>query len=490
MQFLLFGVYAAILIAIAIYSSKRTSSLKDFFLGGRNVGPWMSAFAYGTTYFSAVIFIGYAGRFGWNFGLSAVWIGIGNALIGSLLAWLVLAKKTRRMTHELGVSTMPEFFEARFGSRNLKIFSALLIFVFMVPYSASVYQGLSYLFEAAFGIPFIYCILGMAVLTAIYLVMGGYFATALSDFFQGIIMIVGVALVIVKVVSNPAVGGFAAGMDKLFAVDPDLTSLFRTTDVWKLISLVLLTSLGSWGLPQMIHKFYAIRDEKSINKATVISTLFALVVGGGAYFLGVFGRLYMQEMPANVDSIVPTMLNTALLGSVGGEILLGVVVILVLSASMSTLSSVVLTASSALSMDLIKGVFCPAMPEKKVKLLMRVLCGAFVAVSVLLAVFKIETIVTLMSISWGTLSGAFLGPFLLGLWNRRTGKAAAWAGMLTGFGAAVLLNLLPRWGVFTFVDSPTAGVIAMVLGVAVTFAVTVICPQEAPAAQPQITEES
>lgn len=478
MQFVLFGVYAAILIAIAIYSSRRTTSLKDFFLGGRNVGPWMSAFAYGTTYFSAVIFVGYAGRFGWNFGLSAVWIGIGNALIGSFLAWLVLAKKTRSMTHALGVSTMPAFFQARFGSKNLKIFSALLIFVFMVPYSASVYQGLSYLFEAAFGIPFIYCILAMTVLTAIYLVMGGYFATALSDFVQGLIMLVGVVLVVSRVITNPAVGGFSAGMSKLFQMDPALTSLFHTTNIVKLISLVLLTSLGSWGLPQMVHKFYAIRDERAINKATVISTIFALIVGGGAYFIGVFGRLYMAQMPADVDTIVPTMLNSALLGSMGGEILMGVVVILVLSASMSTLSSLVLTASSAISMDLVGGVWFPKMPEKKVQLLMRILCACFVALSALLAVFKIDTIVTLMSISWGTLSGAFLGPFLLGLWNKRTGRVAAWIGMLSGFVTSVLLNLLPRWGIFTAVDAPMAGVIAMIAGVLATGVATLLCPAE------------
>lgn len=476
MQFVLFGVYAAILVAIGIYSSKKTSSLKDFFLGGRNVGPWMSAFAYGTTYFSAVIFIGYAGRFGWDFGLSAVWIGIGNALIGSLLAWLVLAQKTRAMTQSLGVSTMPAFFEKRYNSRNIKIFSALLIFVFMVPYSASVYQGLSYLMEMVFGIPFTACIIVMAALTALYLVMGGYFATALSDFMQGIIMLVGIVLVVIRVVNNPVVGGLGAAVEKLALADPNLASMFTSTDWPSLISIILLTSLGSWGLPQMVHKFYAIRDDRAIGKATVISTVFALIVGGGAYFLGVFGRMYLPQMPADADTIIPTMLNNALMGSMGGEILLGVVAILVLSASMSTLSSLVLTASSALAMDLVGGVWFPNMAEKKVHLLMRILCGVFVAISVLLAVLKLNSIVTLMSISWGTLSGAFLGPFLLGLWNKRASRPAAWAGMITGFGLAVTLN-------FAGVASPMAGVIAMFGGVAATCIGTWIKP--APAFDPQ-----
>ena len=474
--YILLGIYALLLVAIAVYSSKKTKNLSDFFLGGRNMGGWMTAFAYGTTYFSAVILVGYAGKVGWGFGLSAVWIGIGNALIGSLLAWVVLAKRTRRITHALNASTMPEFFEKRFNSKAMKITAALLVFIFLVPYSASVYQGLSYLTESVMHIPFFYCMLGMAVLTGLYLVLGGYRATAISDFIQGIIMLGGIVAVIFYVVNNPQVGGISAGLQKLAAIDPKLTAPVGPPGILSLISFVLLTSLGTWGLPHIVHKFYAIRDERAIKRGTIISTVFALIISGGAYFLGVFGRLYLNNtVPLNAagandfDRIMPTVFSTAL-----PEIMLGVVLVLVLSASMSTLSSLVLVSSSAISMDLVGGVLFPKMDQKKVNLLMRVFCGVFVLLSFYMAMDKNATIIRLMSISWGTLAGAFLGPFLVGLWLKRASKVAAWAGMAVGFATSMVLNFV-KFGPYAF-DAPMAGAIAMLAGIAVAFAASALFP--------------
>lgn len=147
-------VYVCVMLGIGFYCRRKTNSVSEFVLGGRSIGPWMTAFAYGTSYFSAVVFIGYAGQFGWNYGLAATWIGIGNAIIGSLLAWAVLGNRTRVMTKHLNVSTMPEYFEKRYVSRGLKLSSALIVFVFLIPYTASVYNGLSRLFEQAFHIDY------------------------------------------------------------------------------------------------------------------------------------------------------------------------------------------------------------------------------------------------------------------------------------------------------------------------------------------------
>ena len=170
--------FCALMIAIGILTRRRTHGVDEFVLGGRTVGPWLTAFAYGTSYFSAVVFIGYAGQFGWKYGIASTWIGIGNALIGSLLAWVVLGRRTRLMTKHLAASTMPDFFGKRFDSRNLKIISSIIIFVFMIPYTASVYTGLSRLFSMAFHIDYAYCMIAMAVLTAVYVILGGYVATA------------------------------------------------------------------------------------------------------------------------------------------------------------------------------------------------------------------------------------------------------------------------------------------------------------------------
>ncbi len=474
MSYVFLAFYVLCLIFISWYSAKRVKTVDDFFLGNRKIGPLLSAFAYATTYFSAVIFIGYAGNIGWGFGIAAALIGVGNAFIGNYAAWKVLARRTRSMTQNLGVATMPDFFEKRYQSKGMKVAAALIIFIFMTPYCASVYQGLSYLFEMAFGIPFIYCIIGMAVLTGIYLLLGGYLATALTDVFQGVIMLGGVIAMVALVLSNPAVGGLSEGLSRLAAIDPVLTDITGGGNWFSLLGLVMLTSLGTWGLPQMIHKFYAIKDERAIKTATRLSTMFCLVIGGGAYLSGVFGRLFLNnQMPvdpatgaASVDMIMPQVISIALPGA-----LLGLIVILVLSASMSTLSSLVLVSSSAISMDLVKGRLRPDMGNKQVMTLMRVLCVVFIAISVLIATNKINAIVTLMSFSWGTLSGSFLAPYLYGLYWKGATKAGAWAGIASGVLVTGCLVL------FSTLTAPVIGMISMFAGLIVVPVVSLLTPK-------------
>ena len=190
-------VFFGVMVAVGLYCRKNSTDVRGFVLGGRAFGPWLTAFAYGTSYFSAVIFVGYAGQFGWKFGVASTWIGIGNALLGSLLAWIVLGRRTRLMSQHLESSTMPEFFGKRYKSPALKIAASVLVFVFLIPYTASLYNGLSRLFEMAFpGIGYNVCVLVMAVLTGIYVIAGGYMATAINDFIQGLIMLFGIVMVI------------------------------------------------------------------------------------------------------------------------------------------------------------------------------------------------------------------------------------------------------------------------------------------------------
>lgn len=479
-QYIILIIYVLILIAIAIYSRRKAKTTNDFMLGGRNIGAWMSAFAYGTTYFSAVMFVGYAGKFGWLMGVSATWIGIANALVGTMLAWKLLAKPTRQMTQRLDTATMPDFFLKRYKSQKLKIVAAIIIFVFLVPYCASVYMGLGYFFESVFAIPFTWCIIGMAVFTALYLLAGGYIATAMTDFVQGLIMIGGVVLMVVFVLAHPNVGGLAQGLARVGEIDINLSSPFGSPNTAiLLISLIILTSLGTWGLPQMVHKFYAIKDAKAIRRGTVISTLFALLVGGAAYFLGTFGRLFesgfsdaAKEAIANknMDVIMPEMMTAAL-----PAVLLGLILVLILAASMSTLSSLVLVSSSAISMDLIKGVAKPEMKDKTVMVWMRSLCALFVVVSMVFALFKPAAIMELMSYSWGALSGCFLAPFLLGVKWRGMTKAGAWAGVVTGIIVVVPLMILGSMGILpSWMSAPAIGSMAMILSLIVTPIVSVV----------------
>ena len=472
--------FAAVMIYIGCRSFKKTKTMDGFLLGGRNIGAWVSAFAYGTSYFSAVIFIGYAGKHGWDIGIGSIWIGIGNAVFGCLLAWLLAAKRTRRMTHQMKAKTMPEFFEARYLSKPMKIFAAVVIFVFLVPYSAAVYKGLGTMFNTIFpSISVNYCMLIIACLTAIYLVLGGYVATAYTDFVQGIIMIVGVFAMVFAVVQNDAVGGLGKWYASLAAVKDNgdgitgtqLTSIFGGSSVKFLCTNILLTSFGTWGLPQMVTKYYAIKDEKSVKQATVISTLFCAIIGCGAYFIGSLSRLVLNNtLPAGgKDSVIPTMLVTALGGGSITIVILAVIMILLLSASMSTLASVVLTSSSAVAVDILPEVSDKFNDKGQVKI-SRILCLIFVALSYLFATMNISIIVNIMSFSWGVVAGCFIGAYIWGIYSRRVTKAGAWAGMICGIlavGLPTLFISLTNGFSAAVAKAPEMGVAAMAVSVCV-----------------------
>ena len=472
-------IFFGIMIAVGVISRKHATNVNDFVLGGRSVGPWLTAFAYGTSYFSAVVFVGYAGQFGYKYGLSSTWIGIGNAMIGSLLAWVILGRRTRVMTKHLSAATMPDFFCKRFESNALRIAASVISFIFLIPYTASVYNGLSRLFGMAFDVPYAVCVIAMAALTGVYVVLGGYMATAINDFIQGIVMLFGIVAVIVAVLNGQ--GGFYQAVMKLSELESDValtlgqkgvfTSFFGP-DLPNLLGVVVLTSLGTWGLPQMVHKFYAIKDEKAIRYGTIISTIFAIVVSCGCYFLGGFARLFdtptihAADGTVIYDAIIPTMLSSL------SDILVGIVIVLVLSASMSTLSSLVLTSSSTLTLDFIKGNIVKDMDEKKQLLCMRVMLVFFIVISVVIALDPPTFIAQLMGISWGALAGAFLAPFMYGLYWKGITKAAVWA----SFASGVLITVSNMF--FKFIASPiNAGAVAMIAGMIIVPIVSLISPK-------------
>ena len=491
-KILLLVIFFGITIAIGLYCRKHSTDVSSFVLGGRSVGPWLTAFAYGTSYFSAVVFVGYAGQFGWRFGISATWIGIGNAIIGSLLAWIIFGRRTRIMTQHLGSATMPEFFSSRFSSKNLKIAASAIVFVFLIPYTASLYNGLSRLFAMAFQVDFWVCIVIMAVLTAIYVIAGGYVATAINDFIQGIIMIIGIVAVVGVVLRTN--GGLASSLDSLARVSdsavsdtPGIFSSFLGPDPISLLGVVLLTSLGTWGLPQMTQKFYAIKSEKAISKGTVISTIFATIIAGGCYFLGGFGRLFsgVAEVRPDggiiFDSIIPSMISGF------PDLLVGVIIVLVLAASMSTLAALVMTSSSTLTLDLIRGNIAKKMDEKKQVFTIRVLIAIFIVVSAAIAILQynknVVFIAQLMGVSWGALAGSFLAPFLYGLYWKRTTKPAVWVNM--AFGSLFMLtNFLTSVGVLpksifpAILQSPiNAGAFTMLFGLILVPVISLLTPK-------------
>ncbi|MBP3712483.1 MAG: sodium:solute symporter [Bacteroidaceae bacterium] len=490
-KILLTIIFLAVMVGVGIYSRKQAANVDGFVLGGRSVGPWLTAFAYGTSYFSAVVFVGYAGQFGWKYGLSATWIGIGNALIGSLLAWIVLGRRTKLMTQHIESRTMPDFFGTRFQSQSLRVVASVIVFAFLIPYTAGVYKGISTLFEMGFGIPYEYCVIGMAAFTAVYVIFGGYKATAMNDFIQGIIMLFGIVTIIGAVLSSQ--GGLTEAVSKMAALpaddDPTVNGGFASwfgPDVPNLIGVVILTSLGTWGLPQMVGKFYSITDESAIRRGTIISTVFAIIVAGGCYFLGGFGRLFgmppvLPNGRLDFDSIVPSMLVTL------PDVLIALVVLLVLSASMSTLASLVLTSSSTMTLDLIyrdkkslpgeveEGSIDDMVAEKierRKVVVMRVLIVFFIVISLMLALNPPTFIAQMMGISWGALAGAFLAPFMLGLYWKGVTRSAVWACFVWGVGLTVVNMLLGNP-----INPINCGAIAMLGGFPVVWICSIVSPK-------------
>lgn len=477
-------IYALAMVLIGCISYGKSKTLDGFLIGGRNIGAWASAFAYGTTYFSAVVFVGYAGQHGWNIGIGAIWIGIGNAILGCLISWLLFANRTRKMTKKLEAKTMPEYFEKRYASKGMKIFAAVIIFVFLVPYSAAVYKGLGSLFSAVFpGVETWVWMLIIACLTAIYLVVGGYVATAYTNLLQGVVMIAGVICLIVAVLGHDNVGGISGLIQNLGSFeslprDPNpttgaqLTNIFGGSSFKFLCFNIMLTSFGTWGLPQMIGKFYAIKDTAAIKRGTIISTIFCVVIGCGAYLIGSTSRLILGgRLPeGGVDAVIPAVLMEVLGNGTWGVILLAVIMILLLSASMSTLVSVVLTSASAVSVDLIPAVRKKSTKPETQMLLTRLLCLAFIACSFVFATRNIPIIVNLMSFSWGVVSGCFIGPYIWGLFSKKITKIGACAGMISGLltvGIATLVITLANGFSAAAAKSPEMGVAAMAVSVLV-----------------------
>ena len=503
-KILLTVIFLAVTVGVGFYSRRSAKNVDGFVLGGRNVGGWLTAFAYGTSYFSAVVFVGYAGQFGWKYGMSASWIGVGNAIIGSLLAWLVLGKRTKLMTQHIQSRTMPDFFGTRYNDEWLRVIASVIAFVFLIPYTAGVYMGISKLFEMGFDIPYEYCAVIMATLTAVYVILGGYKATAINDFIQGIIMLFGITTVIAVVLHSQ--GGLIAAVDKMATLAPNTDDLtqkgsamyanFQPGDFasWfgpnpmSLLGVVILTSLGTWGLPQMVGKFYSITDEDAIRRGTIISTIFAFIVAGGCYFLGGFGRLFVDTAFNSsrekfvYDNIVPAMLETL------PDFLIALVILLVLSASMSTLAGLVLTSSSTMTLDLIYsdkksiegevegGEINDEIAEKierRKVVIMRVLIVFFIVLSLMIALNPPQFIAQLMGISWGALAGAFLAPFMLGLYWKGVTRLAVWACFVWGVGLTVV-NMLVGNSILNPID---CGAVAMLGGFIIVGLVSLFTPK-------------
>lgn len=474
-KIIVIALYAAMILTIGIIGLRRTHSFSDFFLGGGKVGPWMTAFSYGTAYFSAVLFIGFAGKIGWNFGYSGLWIALFNALAGVLLVWGVFGWKIKQISVSYGVSTMSEYLEKRYDSPFLKFAGALVIFIFMIPYSAAVFMGLSYLFTSNFDIEYWHALIFIGLFTASYIVLGGYKSMAMIDMIFGIIMIAGVIILYFSTLNEG--GGMAMITNTLHAIEPKLTAAVGPPGFWPLFALIFLTSVAPFAMPQLVQKFYAIRDRRSVRTGMIASTFFALLIGGVAYYLGSTTRIFISPDDPAFSHVftghVPIYdrLMPELLAKVIPESLSVIILLLILSASMSTLAALVLISSSSLTKDFYHGFINREASDRRLTMLMRLGSGFFVFLSVVLAWLDLDTIVAILGISWGALGSFFLGPFIWGILMKTASRAGAISSGVVGLATCLILYA-------TGMPSPEAGTIGMITSLAINPLVSLVIPKQ------------
>jgi len=474
-RIIVLSLYALMIVFIGIRGFRGTKTFNDFYLGGGNVGPWMTAFSYGVAYFSAVLFIGFAGNIGWNFGYSGLWIALFNSFVGVLLVWWVVGPRIKDAALEYNAYTLPEFLLKRYNSPALKLIASLVIFVFMIPYSAAVFMGLSYLFTSNFDIEYGYALMFMGFFTALYMVLGGYKSMAVIDMIFGMIMAVSVIFLFFSATHQG--GGLSEITFSLQDIDPGLTQAVGPPGWWALLSIVMLTSLAPFAMPQLMQKFYAIKDKATIKRGMVGSTAFAILIGGVAYFIGSTSRIFLntENAPAAFtiagepvyDILMPELLN-----NIVPESLNVIILLLILSASMSTLAALVLVSSSTFVKDFYDGFINKNLSDRSLTLMMRVMSALFIFISVVLAYMNFDSIVAILGISWGALGAFFLGPFIWGLFNKKVTRAGAMVSGLGGLGVCLALYL-------TGTPSPQAGTVGMLLSLALNPLVSLITKTKA-----------
>jgi len=474
-KIIVMAAYALTIIIVGIAGFRKARSFSDYFLGGGKVGAWMTAFTYGTAYFSAVLFIGFAGKIGWGFGYSGLWIALGNTLVGVLGVWWLLGYRIKKMSVEYDVHTMAEFLEKRYNSPFLKLFASFCIFVFFIPYSAAVFMGLSYLFRSTFGIDYTVALILMGGFTAIYLVLGGYKSMTIIDVVFGIIMLAGVGVLLFSVLDKgDGLANITAGMN---AIDPKLTGVVGPPGWWPLFSLVFLTSIAPMAMPQLVQKFYAIKDKKSIRIGMIGSSIFALIITGVGYFTGGTTRFFLnpENSPQAFTDSKPIFdaLMPELLTNVIPEGLSVLILLLILSASMSTLAALVLISSSTIAKDFYAGFVNKNVSDQVLTRLMRYSSAVIVLLAIIMAYYRPATIVSILGISWGAIGAVFLGPFIWGLLTKKVKKSGAIASSVMGL--IICIGLYAKG-----MPSPQAGTIGMLASLIVNPIVSFITPPKAP----------
>jgi SSS family solute:Na+ symporter len=449
------AIYLVILAGIGVLTSRRLKSSSDFALGGRSIGPWVTALSFVAAYFSSVLIIG-GGGFGYRFGLATLWIGAANVLIGCLLAWILLGKRIRKLTEETDSMTISEFLGKRYRSPSVMIFSAAIIFLFLIIYNVSVVKGMANAIQVLMDVPYIAGVLISGIIIVFYVSVGGYFAVVWTSFIQAWIMIAG--LLLLTGFTLDKVGGLAAAAERLAAMDPGYVN---TPGVWGwagLISYCLVVSLGTWGMPQLVIRFYSIKNTRVLRLGTVVVTAGA-AIALLPYLNGAIARIFHPDL-ASPDLAIPTLTRSILPPIAAAVFLAGVI-----AAGMSTFAGVLIITSTSLVRDIFKGALkCDLTAAQELTFARR--ASALVGVvSLLIAVRPPGLILVLTAFAWAVIASTNLWPLLFGIYWKRTSPTSTLASMVIGAGTAIAWTVVGKpFGLHGFIAGTAAALITILAG--------------------------
>lgn len=449
-----FVAYMAVMVWVGAWTRRKVKSAEGFAIGGRSIGPWVTALSFVAAYFSSVVIIG-GGAFGYRFGMATVWIAAANVLIGAFLAWVLLGKRIRVQSQRLGAVTISELFHRRYQSRAVGVFSAAVIAVFLIVYNLSVLKGMANTLEGMIQIPYWAGVVLAGAVMIFYVALGGYFAVVWTGFIQAWFMLLGLLLLLRYTLMK--LGGFTGIHDRLASID---SGYVGTPGVWGwagLISFAMIVSLGVWGMPQLMIRFYSIKDTRVLRSGTVLATIgacMALI----PYFVGAASRIELPDL-RTPDLAIPTLTQRFLPPWAAAVFLSGV-----MAAGMSTFSGVLIIISTSAVRDVwVQGLRRHLSDAAEVR------AGRYVAltvgvVAVLMALKPPALILVLTAFSWAVIASVTLWPLLLGLYWRRTNARAVLPAMVTGATSALVWSAVKNPG----------GVHGFMVGTGLSLAVLVV----------------
>lgn len=441
--------YLLLVLGIGVWFSNRNKTTDDFYLGGRKLGPFVTAMSAEASDMSSWLLMGLPGV-AYLTGLAeASWTAIG-LVIGTYLNWLIVAKKLRNYSSSLGATTIPAFFSARFKDKSnmLSIIAAVVIIIFFVPYTASGFAACGKLFNSLFGINYLTAMIVCAAVIILYTMLGGFLAASTSDFVQSIVMTI--ALIVVLGYGVAHAGGFGAVIDNAKSLDGYFTIL-RTHDPATLtgspysfltICSLLAWGLGYFGMPHILLRFMAIEDAKKLKLSRRVATVWVVISMAVAVFIGVIGLGMVSHgsMGALADSerIIVEISKLISQHNAVSALLAGVILAGILAATMSTADSQLLAAASSVSQNIVKEKLAKNMSEKTTMLVARVTLVVIAVIAVFLASDENSSVFRVVSFAWAGFGAAFGPVVLFSLFWKRTTKWGALSGMVSG-GAMVFI---------------------------------------------------